>query len=100
MEATALLLAEVYCISTEGMNRPKLISLINNVAVPKFKPRSGIKIAVTDQEAQAQAQTSTTESELKNLIASLPQLSELQDRKHKIHPLDFEKVSSFLTTLQ
>lgn len=52
---SANLLAEIYGIS--GTSDPSdLLPILKKVNVPEFKPKEGVKIAVTDAEAQAQQQ--------------------------------------------
>merc|ERR1719305_1942775 len=54
-EAAANLKAEIYGIE-KNKDRSVIKAIIAKVNVPTFEPKSGIKIAVTDAEAQAQAQ--------------------------------------------
>ena len=52
VESAALLYAESHCIPTEGVTREQVVALAEQSRVPVFKPREGVKIATTDQEAQ------------------------------------------------
>jgi len=76
-------------------NRDKAFirSVVEQVKVPEFKPRAGVKIAVTDAEAQANSTQHDTpmgdDGKLDQIVA------ELSDAKAtfpaKILPVDFEK---------
>merc|ERR550519_1932098 len=55
VEAAANLRAEVFGIKGTK-DKDQIKAILKQVAVPEFAPKSGVKIAVTDAEAQAQAQ--------------------------------------------
>jgi len=50
--SAANLRAEVYGIP-QNRDRVAIIKMIQNVVVPEFTPRSGVRIDVTDSEAQS-----------------------------------------------
>ncbi|XP_033645283.1 ubiquitin-like modifier-activating enzyme 1 [Asterias rubens] len=66
-----------------------VIKALKGVKVREFIPRSGVKIDVTDAEAQASAQVSADEAQLKDILNALPSPASLKD--FKIIPVDFEK---------
>jgi ubiquitin-activating enzyme E1 len=60
------------------------------VDVPQFTPKSGVKIAVTDSEAQQMADdTETDSSRLQELQLALAKLK--ADKSRRLTPIDFEK---------
>ena len=65
--------------------------MIATCVVPEFVPRSGVKIAISDAEAQAAANSggSLDDDRLSQLQAELPPSEALSGLKLK--PLDFEK---------
>jgi ubiquitin-activating enzyme E1 len=67
---------------------------IQGLAIPAFKPRSGVKIETDEKRAQEQAQAgagavSADEGELQHLVQSLPSPSDLAG--FKLEAQDFEK---------
>ncbi|XP_018018893.1 ubiquitin-like modifier-activating enzyme 1 [Hyalella azteca] len=63
--------------------------MISKVEVPVFVPRSGVKIAVTEADAEAQNNTLPDSESLSELQASIPSLSDLKGVH--VTPLEFEK---------
>uniref|UniRef100_A0A8C2B3E0 E1 ubiquitin-activating enzyme n=1 Tax=Cyprinus carpio TaxID=7962 RepID=A0A8C2B3E0_CYPCA len=82
--AAANLLAQSYGLpgSTE---RSALTKLLQDIKVPEFVPKSGIKIHVSDQELQ-NANASVGKRKLKTLLPSTEAASQF-----KLCPIDFEK---------
>merc|ERR1712165_239629 len=59
---------------------------------PRFEPKSGVKIAVTDAEAQAQQDAGFSDAAiLEKMLAELPEQSSLKSSGVRITPLEFEK---------
>merc|ERR1719435_422433 len=89
--AAVNLRADVYGIG-QNKNRAEIKSIIAEVNVPQFVPQSGVKIAVTDSEAQAQNDAAMTDGEaLDKLIGELPTPEQFRGEKLRITPLEFEK---------
>lgn len=85
--AAANLKAEMYGIQ-QVRNKEMVADMANAIKVPVFVPRSGIKIAVTDAEAQSQS----VQLDSQRLDSIKKRLEELGDREAiKINPLEFEK---------
>ncbi|CAG4982614.1 unnamed protein product [Colias eurytheme] len=85
--AAANLRAQVYGIPT-CVDRERIAKLADSIKVPEFKPRSGVKIAVTDAQLQ-QSNDEMDQDRVKNIVSDLPPPSKLGNLK--ITPLDFEK---------
>ncbi|KAG8238590.1 hypothetical protein J437_LFUL018299, partial [Ladona fulva] len=85
--AAANLKAEVYGI-VQNRNRDFITDVVSKVEVPPFTPKCGIKIAVTDAEAQS-ASGNVDHDRLQYLQKLLPSPSQLKDLV--IKPLEFEK---------
>lgn len=78
---------------TDGQIRdPNVIKqMVSKVVVPKFQPKSGVKIAVTDAEAAASSNYDQSDSEkIISIRKSLPP-PEVLKKSVKIIPIDFEK---------
>merc|ERR1712165_134558 len=59
---------------------------------PRFEPKSGVKIAVTDAEAQAQQDSGTSDTDLLDkILADLPESGTLKAGGNRIIPHEFEK---------
>lgn len=86
--AGANLKAEVYGLP-QVRDRHLVTEMIAKVVVPKFVPRSGVKIAVTEADAEAQNSMMPEAESLPELQASIPPLSALKGVH--INPLEFEK---------
>jgi len=90
VEAGANLLAEVYGIE-KNKNREDIANIISTVNVPAFEPKSGVKIAVTDAEAQSMNEGSSDVGSIEKLLAELPTPEEFKKDKVRVTPLEFEK---------
>ncbi|XP_045773330.1 ubiquitin-like modifier-activating enzyme 1 [Maniola jurtina] len=85
--AAANLRAQVYGIPP-CVDRERIAKVATSVQVPRFIPRSGVKIAVTDAQLQ-QNNDEMDQNRVKNIVADLPPPSKLGNLK--ITPLEFEK---------
>lgn len=85
--AAANLKAEVYGL-TQIHDRQVISDIVSKINIPKFVPRSGVKIAVTDAEAEAQSNQIDSER-ISNLQAAIPPANSFGTLK--LTPLDFEK---------
>lgn len=86
--ATANLRASVYGLRG-GTDRDEIAGVLARVKVPPFEPRSGVRIAVTEAEAQVE-QNSTDTDRLSTIQRDLPPPAALASRV-KLCPLEFEK---------
>ena len=85
VKAAAILHAQNYGI--KGTSDPAVfLATLQNVMVPEFSPKQGVKIQVTETENVTET---TDEIELKQTIQSLPASSSLTG--FKMDPLEFEK---------
>lgn len=71
--------------------RTAIKEMVDKVKVPEFVPRSGVKIAVTDAEAQAGGNGEMDSSALERLKNALPSPDQLKGRKMNVNVVDFEK---------
>ncbi|XP_041459410.1 ubiquitin-like modifier-activating enzyme 1 [Lytechinus variegatus] len=86
--STSNLLADVYGL--QGSRDESFFrKVLESIDVPVFTPKAGVKIAVTDAEAQAAAEVHADDARLKEIIESLPTPEQL--KQISIKPLDFEK---------
>jgi ubiquitin-activating enzyme E1 len=69
-------------------DKEQITVTLSNIIVPEFSPKSGVKIAV--QESEANAVQSVSESELENVIKALPLASTLTG--FRLNACEFEKV--------
>jgi len=91
VEAAANLRAEIYGIE-KNHDRSVIKAIIDQLNVPEFQPKSGIKIAVTDAEAQAQNDASMTDNEiLTKMQGEVPSPEAFKKEGLRITPLEFEK---------
>ncbi|XP_072483986.1 ubiquitin-like modifier-activating enzyme 1 isoform X1 [Notamacropus eugenii] len=85
--AAANLFAQTYGL-TGSKDRGAVAALLQTVHIPKFTPKSGVKIHVSDQELQS-ASASVDDSHLEELKTMLPSPEKLPG--FKMCPIDFEK---------
>uniref|UniRef100_A0A7S1ETX1 E1 ubiquitin-activating enzyme n=1 Tax=Timspurckia oligopyrenoides TaxID=708627 RepID=A0A7S1ETX1_9RHOD len=93
IEAGALLRAQVYGISTENVSTEDLKAMTLKVDVPEFKPKTGMKFATSDAEAETQGGASAVDHEdtiVEELIKSLPDPDSLKESMN-VSPIEFEK---------
>jgi len=88
IEAASNLLAFNYGIPC-CRDRSVLLAAVNSVHVPEFVPKSGVKISVTDAEAQNAASGDVDGQKMERLLADLPKPVDIASMK--MHPADFEK---------
>jgi ubiquitin-activating enzyme E1 len=86
----ANLRAEMYGLE-QLRDKKKMVDLINQVEVPAFKPKQGVKIHTNDAEAQNSQNSGNFESEqLDELVEKLRNISQ-NVQSIKIVPIEFEK---------
>ncbi|PSN34011.1 Ubiquitin-like modifier-activating enzyme 1 [Blattella germanica] len=87
--AAANLKAEVYGIP-QNRDREAIANMLQNVNVPEFIPKSGVKIAVTDSQMQMSNGAGNVDHDRINQLQNdLPSREQLKDLR--VTPLDFEK---------
>uniref|UniRef100_A0AAQ5ZG46 E1 ubiquitin-activating enzyme n=1 Tax=Amphiprion ocellaris TaxID=80972 RepID=A0AAQ5ZG46_AMPOC len=84
--AAANLFAQTYSLPC-STDRAAVVKILQEVKVPVFTPRSGVKIHVSDQELQ-NSNSSVDDSRLEELKTRLPSSESFQ---FKLNPIDFEK---------
>ncbi|CAN9516154.1 unnamed protein product [Ophioblennius macclurei] len=84
--AAANLFAQMYGI-LGSTDRAALVDILQDVKMPVFTPRSGVKIHISDQDLQ-NSSSSLDDSRLKELKSLLPSP---QSYKYKLSAIDFEK---------
>lgn len=87
--AAANLKAYVYGIP-QVRDRQKIVEILSHINVPEFVPRSGIKIAVNDSEAQSSGNDGGM-PDLDRLSLIRDELPAPETVKTPINPIDFEK---------
>uniref|UniRef100_U5EX66 E1 ubiquitin-activating enzyme n=1 Tax=Corethrella appendiculata TaxID=1370023 RepID=U5EX66_9DIPT len=91
VHAAANLKAIIYGIP-QNRDRSVTLKLVQNIVVPKFIPKSGVKIAVTDAQAQeANGANSSEELDQERIARLVKELSSLGRLDFTITPLEFEK---------
>ncbi|XP_060232843.1 ubiquitin-like modifier-activating enzyme 1 Y [Meriones unguiculatus] len=85
--AAANLFAQTYGLGG-SQDCAAVAKLLQSLPVPKFSPKSGIRIPASEQELQSISAT-VDNSHLENLKISLPTPDKL--RGFKMYPIDFEK---------
>merc|ERR1712179_127993 len=91
VEAGANLRAEIYGIE-KNKDRTAIKAIIETMNIPHFEPKSGVKIAVTDAEAQAQNDSAMSDNEvMTKILAEVPTPEAFKKERLRITPLEFEK---------
>ncbi|XP_063100531.1 ubiquitin-like modifier-activating enzyme 1 isoform X1 [Cavia porcellus] len=85
--AAANLFAQMYGL-TGSQDRSSLVTLLQSLPVPRFTPKSGVKIHDSDEELQ-DSSASFDDSHLQEVKGKLPSPASLSG--FKMHPIDFEK---------
>jgi len=70
-------------------DRSAILDVLKGIQVPEFVPKSGVKISVTDQEAQNAATGDVDDQKVESLLKTLPPPEDLTHLK--TFPADFEK---------
>ncbi|PVD24234.1 hypothetical protein C0Q70_14704 [Pomacea canaliculata] len=70
-------------------DRDAIVKMVSNIVIQPFIPRSGVKIDVSDAEAQARQSDNVDRDALERVRGMLPPLESLRDRK--INAIEFEK---------
>ncbi|KAF5304648.1 hypothetical protein FQR65_LT07930 [Abscondita terminalis] len=86
--AAANLKAEVYGIR-QNRDRSEIAAIVEQVVVPTFIPKSGVKIAVTDSQMAVSNGTNVDMDRVSQLQEELPSPAELNNLK--LRPIEFEK---------
>lgn len=90
MFAAANLKAEVYGIK-QVRDRAEVARLAAAVVVAPFRPKSDVKIAVTDAALQAQNDQNGTDVDEDRVQSIIAELEKLNKADFRIRPLEFEK---------
>lgn len=88
----ANLLAFIYGLKEQNVSFEDYKKALDAVDVPDFAPKSGVKIAANEQEAEEQARQlsgSLDEEEIQKIAATLPAPSSLAG--YRLTPIEFEK---------
>ncbi|CAB4016231.1 ubiquitin-like modifier-activating enzyme 1 [Paramuricea clavata] len=72
-----------------SVDKKYVLEILEQINVPTFKPRSGVKIHVSDQEAEAASQASVEQNEVDKLLSRLPSPEVLSGIK--VSNVEFEK---------
>ncbi|EDL38132.1 ubiquitin-like modifier-activating enzyme 1 Y [Mus musculus] len=86
--AAANLFAQTYGLGG-SQDCAVVAKLLQSLPVPKFAPKSGIRIHVSEQELQSTSATTIDDSHLEELKTALPTPDKLLG--FKMYPIDFEK---------
>lgn len=90
VESAARLKAFMYGIESKGFRRDQIKAMLASMKVPEFQPKQGVKIAVTDAEAQQQEQSHSGDMDVtRKLISSIPEPSSFKG--FFLTPIEFEK---------
>nr|XP_039247456.1 ubiquitin-like modifier-activating enzyme 1 [Styela clava] len=88
--SAAQLKAEMYGIKERASKAAVAKEILPTINVPRFQPKSNVKIAVTDSEAQAQSQDSSwDDSKFDSMKSSFPDRDSFG--KLRLVPIEFEK---------
>lgn len=88
----ANLLAFIYGLKEQSVAPEDYKKVLDSIDVPEFTPKSGVKIAANEQEAEEQARQlsgSLDEEEIQRIAATLPEPSSLAG--YRLTPIEFEK---------
>lgn len=88
----ANLLAFIYGLKEPSATFEDYKKVLDNVTIEPFVPKSGVKIAANEAEAEEEAKSlsgSLDDDELKKIAASLPEPSTLAG--YRLNPIEFEK---------
>lgn len=88
----ANLLAFIYGLKEPSANFEEYKKVLDTVEIEPFVPKSGVKIAANEAEAEEEAKSlsgSLDDDELKKIAASLPEPSTLAG--YRLNPIEFEK---------
>lgn len=88
----ANLLAFIYGLKEPKASLDDYKKVLDNVKIEPFVPKSGVKIAANDAEAEEEAKSlsgSLDEDEIKKIAATLPEPSTLAG--YRLNPIEFEK---------
>ncbi|PSK36412.1 ubiquitin-activating enzyme E1 1 [Candidozyma pseudohaemuli] len=88
----ANLLAFIYGLKEQSVAPEDYKKVLDSIDVPEFTPKSGVKIAANEQEAEEQARQlsgSLDEEEIQRIAATLPEPSSLAG--YRLSPIEFEK---------
>jgi len=89
IESAACLRATMFNIKIDKYDKEYLVKVLKGVKVAEFKPKEGVKIATTKEEAEEQAKLTDDEKKVKEILSSLPSSSELKG--FKLNEIEFEK---------
>lgn len=88
----ANLLAFVYGLKEQAVDVDQYKKVLDSIKVEPFVPKSGVKIAATENEAEEQARNlsgALDENEVQKIAATLPEPSSLAG--YRLVPVEFEK---------
>lgn len=90
IKAAAILHAQNYGLKVPSENYD-YTTVLNNVQVPKFVPKTGVKIATTPEEAKEEEQSGIDDDNVcESILKKLPKPSSLSG--YRLNPIEFEKV--------
>jgi len=87
--STANLRASMFSLKSHE-NRKAIIAVINEMVIPEFSPKSGVKIATTEAEANAQSGHGDDDEDLYDRLKHLLPTPE-SFGSFRMSPIDFEK---------
>ncbi|VDN25146.1 unnamed protein product [Gongylonema pulchrum] len=88
--SASILRAQLYNI-TPIMNKKKFLAVLSEVEVPEFKPRSNVKIAVTESEAKQleKSDDDDCDAQLQSVMVTLAKMN--KKTVQRLNAIDFEK---------